>query len=99
MQQAVQWSIDSQGALTAINHRFNRHPIAIIIHNKIKHYSKHVCLNWIKGHMGTIGNEHPIWIPTTPAVLFLMSRNIKQGPARMDKTTRDLYMIDYNVKI
>ena len=41
----------------AINDRFNRHPIATVIRNKIKDYSKHVCLNWIKGHMGTIGNE------------------------------------------
>lgn len=48
---------DSRAALLGINDRFNRHPIATDIRNKISEYSKHICLNWVKGHIGTAGNE------------------------------------------
>lgn len=67
LKKAVQWSVDnecnvrifcdSQSALTAVNDKFNMHPTAVEVRETISIYDKHICLVWVRGHVGNKGNE------------------------------------------
>jgi hypothetical protein len=67
IQQAVKWCIDnrptshihsdSQTALLSINDKFNLNSIAAGIRTELSGYNNHICLLWVKGHDGIIGNE------------------------------------------
>ena len=49
--------ITTQTALGVVKDKFNLNPLAIHIRNNISAYNQHICLNWIRGHSGTISNE------------------------------------------
>ena len=67
LKKAIEWSVnsslnvrvlsDSQAALAAIEDKYNLHSMAINIRNSIDQYNKHICLDWIRGHTGHVGNE------------------------------------------
>ena len=48
---------DSQSAIQSIVDNYNMHPIAYEIRQLISKYSSHICISWIRGHSGDIGNE------------------------------------------
>lgn len=65
--EAVKWCVeskhsarihsDSQAALHSINNRYNLNPISAEIREYIQGNGNHICMCWVRGHIGTLGNE------------------------------------------
>ena len=48
---------DSETALQTIADKNNLNSTSVQIRNSIKDHAAHVCLGWIRGHQGNVGNE------------------------------------------
>ena len=48
---------DSQSALQAISNKKNRNKLAVEIRKLLRQHPKHICLCWVKAHVGIEGNE------------------------------------------
>ncbi|XP_075679871.1 uncharacterized protein LOC113789201 [Dermatophagoides pteronyssinus] len=65
--QAIQWCIandldarihcDSQAAIKAVCSRYTSDDLALTIQRMVNSYNKHICLTWVKAHVGITGNE------------------------------------------
>ena len=48
---------DSQSAHDSINNATNKDQLAVSVRKVLKQYSTHICLRWVKAHVGIEGNE------------------------------------------
>ena len=81
IQEAVKWIVDnktnarlysdSQAALKAVNNKYCLNAMAVGIRDVIIQSGLHICMGWVKGHMGITGNERADLLAKAAAISYL----------------------------